>query len=140
MADFTIYSVTLFLGAFGATSQKPLILFSNKAWIEDLHVPIPPGTVFEPDEPVVRHYQNAYGEDCVVGGQALHDTQTYPPRFGHHVAETFSLHRPEPQGHQYYASHAQDVGDIRSALRMGPDDDPWDDAELMEVMDYLRGV
>lgn len=68
-----------YLGAFGASSLKPLSIYSNSSWFEALHCAKPTGMASEA-ELVVRS-----GSQFTGCKEELHQSQVYPVLFGRAV-------------------------------------------------------
>ena len=136
LARHLIYEVTFGVGAFGGETAKPLTVFSNAMWVNELYKPIKPGTVFSPAEPVTVKYKDGHGCDRVKGGPGMKKSEAYTREMGDHVAAVCARHRPLGPVEVFQGQGS--LEETRRALRMQPADDLWLDAELKEVMDYLR--
>ena len=76
-----IYTVQVNLGYFGADSLKPVILYSNCAWIG--HIRRYQIRDWAPaSEGVARHGVGIDGRRTATGERGLKDTQAYPRAFG----------------------------------------------------------
>jgi len=79
-----VYQMNCSLGRFGATSEKPLQVYSNVDWLQEvvLHEDAFPNPEFEQGSPlVVYHVQD---DEVKVTGlrRQLKDSQAYPAGFG----------------------------------------------------------
>ena len=90
-----------------------------------------------PDERAItyRTYVNADGVPKVTGGRDLHDSQTYSRTFAREVRRLWRKNctpgrRPQCD---------QTMEGVRALLHMHNDDDLWADAEMEDVLAYLRG-
>ena len=123
------------MGAYGGESQKELKLWSNRQWVEELIKEVPRGTVFANND-ITKVYYNKHGQKKVTGGKGLKATQYYPKDFGIEVGEVFKRHIQSTKT----GTHQQLSVDMAMQLVAASDgnQDPWDDAQLQEVLTYLH--
>lgn len=92
---FPLWRISVSLGSFGASSQKPVCLWSNMTSILQLHRPFTQehrvackSRQADAGELTVERYVNKYGQERVKGTSALKKTQRTPRLTAPHARET----------------------------------------------------
>ena len=130
-----VFMTTFSMGAHGAPTRKPTKLYSNRPWVADLQKKVPANTKFAKLD-IVRHGVNDRGQKTVTGGKQLKATQAYPRNFGKAVSNCFIKNRG-PEKIQAKVPPGTTVLERKRFVRLGPTDDPWDDADLKAVCVFL---
>lgn len=119
------------LGMFGSLSPKPTKLFSDDGWVTHLqrrfHRPTWMALLDQmgltPESTTVS-YNDGSNVRRFKGSSSLKKSQVYPSKFGRAVAREFDL-------------RSQQYGLDKRRFEINYAPDPWDDAKLGEVEDYL---
>ena len=129
-----LWRVRLSLGYYGAESSKPVFVYSNFKWVEQVseyttRVQLPKS------EGVVTRTVNMDGRLQVSGGRNLKETENYPKHFGTAVARVYmaNLHAVRERAASF------DIGgdvDIEELFSKTPED-RWAEAKLGPVFDML---
>ena len=95
--DVDSFQVPVRMSWFGAETQKPMVLYTNAKWLEDLRFmktsdSAPQGTLF------VLQPDSTTGELRPTGSRDLKSSQAYPEEFGHAVAKLWAKYRPSLPG------------------------------------------
>jgi hypothetical protein len=125
------------MSSFGASSSKPMVLFSNAPWIADILQHARPSgptqrlAVLSPD--------GTTGELRPRGGVALQESQAYNYEFGESLASVFSARRKEWRK-QRPSRVCQCVvcPDAYSIIASPIMRDAWPDAELQGILTAVK--
>ena len=119
-----VYFTRTWLGAFrGGSTEKPTKLWGSQRWICNLAREIQPGSFS--DKPVLATRDEFGG---VTGTKALKESQSWPVGFGESIC---SLH---------LETRKLQVGTSLSQWVDYTNNGQWEDAQLTECMDFLRGI
>ena len=147
IADQLVFmSPELCLGLFGATSKKPIRVFSNFPFVHELLQHAPLTTLLSSSEclSTVSWHVDADGQTkkrTTGNAVAMKESPGYPDSFGCAVATVYMSHRQSlMQGaRQKTHVHTAELVDVSELLQAKPCD-MWQDADLGPAFDYLMGI
>ena len=123
---------------FGSATPKPMQLFSNAPWIEELGAYRSKASS-STGRLATLHADAVTGEMRPRGNAELKSSQAYTPAFGEAVAQLWTRHRREWRSACRSDLNADACSDAVSILTSAPrDDDLWVDAALQPVLNFLR--
>eukprot|EP00959_Pyramimonas_sp_CCMP1952_P273026 5707064-Pyramimonas_sp.AAC.2 len=123
-----MHKISMWMQPYGGSSRKPTVLYSNSSALQLLWQPL---DTSKPSEVRTFTSEVVNGKRCVHGTGSLKGTQAYPEGFGAAVANVYlneCAQNPTPA----CASPFDLLADAS--------DDPWDDANLDEVLQSLRAT
>ena len=88
--SFGFKNIFTHMGAFGAKTTKPSVLWSSESWIQHLVKSVPSNSKADQDVQVVRTVA-CVGRTSISGGRHLKETQAYPDDYGHVICFVFCL-------------------------------------------------
>jgi len=83
MSILSVFKAFVYMGSFGAPSEKPTHLYANDRCIHELEGrPRPARERMSHRGLVIKRYKNRHGQPCITGGPKLKSSQAYPKGFG----------------------------------------------------------
>ena len=123
------------MSAFGGDTMKPLKLWSNRRWVEELFAE--PVKLAKKSNLTMK-WTGQQGKLRSCGNRkTLKQSQAYPPAFGRRVAQVFLRNRKHDGQRMVMAQSASSVRQMLANARQ-TDQDRWDDAKMGRVLAYLR--
>ena len=142
--DVDSFQVPVRMSWFGAETQKPMVLYTNAKWLEDLRFmktsdSAPQGALY------VLKPDNTTGELRPTGSRDLKSSQAYPEEFGHAVAKLWAKYR---RGLRRVSTPDKacccdaECPPIESVLSAPVEDgeDAWEDASLVNIFQTLQAA
>lgn len=134
IASGRVWRTSLNMADFGGSSLKPLWVYSNRQFVHELAEWAQPVKLTDPTK-LAKVYIDSAGRKRVQGTSELKASQAYPDRLGEAAAGVFLRHEGELK-----KAHAESVAQLGKAAGSGlqsADADPWADADLAPVFDFL---
>ena len=121
----------LWMGMYGAPTQKPTRCFSNNKNVVMLHNVLDKSKEFESNKTTsVNEERKSQGLSCINGNKAgLEESQAYPEGYGERVCELYEHLQAHPT--------VIEESDESSATPDDPEEDQWTDAWSEEICDFL---
>ena len=121
----------LWMGMYGAPTQKPTRCFSNNKNVVMLHNVLDKSKEFESNKTTsVNEERKSQGLSCINGNKAgLEESQAYPEGYGERVCELYEHLQAHPT--------VIEESDESSATPDDPEEDQWTDAWSEEICSFL---
>jgi len=132
---------------FDGSTAKPTWLYSNFPFITEVDRYATCHEKPKFSKRLVNHHTNASGKRCYSGNKSLKGSQEYPLAFGRAMARVYETHtaaitaRARAQrARALHDAQTRSVQELRSLMetKFPSGKQGWDDAELDEVMAFLR--
>ena len=140
ISSHVVWRYTLRMGAFGAETAKPHWLYSNKPWVREIDFHC--SRWWHPALATAETTSFVLREDlsrATTGNKGtLKDSQHYPRAFGDAVAAVHLAHEAELRAANAAADAAASLLRVPEFEVAKRGEDPWEDAELSSVDEFLR--
>jgi hypothetical protein len=144
---FCVYSWKVFVKMewFNGSTSKPMVLYTNARWLEELQTVRCPSSSTSSSRLAVLKLDVASGEYKPTAGPDLKSSQAYTAEFGQSIAKLWSTHRKLWRQHSHLqvlrcdcpgasCPSAEDL--VQKPLTV--DEDPWADADLAGVLSLAQ--